>query len=123
MCARADAHVAVCGNHPYGNQASLVPPSHPNSPFSLVHDHLEQRAHASVNARASGDERRHVAGVYALEMHAWLHDVTRRARGVFLSSFSDVPNSSSLSVPLEFLPSRYIAVKSTVIVNFTLSTH
>lgn len=31
---------------------SLPPPSHPNSPFSLVHDHLKQRAHASMNARA-----------------------------------------------------------------------
>lgn len=78
-------------------------PSHPNSSFNLVHDHLKQRAHAhaSVNTR---DE-------HPL-MHAWFHHIHSPA--VFISpSFPfDVPNS---------LPSPYYHRKKRAIVNLALS--
>lgn len=85
-------------NHPYGNQQPPLHPSHLNSPFYLVHDHLEQHAHASVN---------HTGG-WAPLVHAWLHHV--HARGVY---FAIVPNFS--------LASPYYHRKERAIVNLALS--
>lgn len=79
-------------------------PSHPNSSFNLVHDHLKQcaHAHASVNTR---DE-------HPWDVHARLHYI--HVPAVFISpSFPfDVTNS---------LPSPYYHRKKCTIVNLTLS--
>lgn len=54
-------------------------PSHPNSPFNLVHDHLEQRAHASEHAMSARVDR-HTLGARVAAPRARSAVLFRRRR-------------------------------------------
>lgn len=106
-CVRARAQARRAGVREPSVWKSALP-SHPNSPFNLVHDHLEQRARAHANLHAmSARLDRHTLGARVA--------ASRIRPAVFISSSSSSTSRHRLChlcFPSSLFSADYRAVRS-----------